>query len=253
MLQDVMEVEFAITGPMCVFSAVICGTAIITSYIFPQQRKFPNVVLVWSCIADFVYAMYAAMEVLPGPVKYYFAERIPQNSNLCTVSMYSLWAMQESASMLSFLLAVTLYASIVKKIDLEENKLYYYAYLVVFWIPTTILPIYSFVEEHHRAGIGFCDPTSKLGVGLRASSWFILLSIQVVLLAQVFNVVSKVSSAVKHTSSNTVSNPIFWLTVRCIGAQIHQIVVWLPGMLCELITLWNGMPWPWLVAITGII
>eukprot|EP00026_Physarum_polycephalum_P012959 Phypoly_transcript_13312.p1 GENE.Phypoly_transcript_13312~~Phypoly_transcript_13312.p1 ORF type:complete len:312 (-),score=8.39 Phypoly_transcript_13312:28-963(-) len=250
-----IQVEYQITGPMCCFSAVICGFAIITSYIFPQQRKFPNVVLIWACISDFVFALYIAMELLPGPVRYYFAERIPQNHKFCTFSMYSLWAMQESASMLSFLLAVTLYVSIVKKIDLEENRLYYYVFIVAFWIPTTLLPFFSFMEGPvRRAGVGFCDTTSKVGVGVRAGSWFILLSIQVVMLVQVFRVVYNVSNSVKTNSSKcgTMSNALFWLSMRCIGAQVHQIIVWFPTVLIEAIPLWNGVPSPSLIMLSGI-
>lgn len=37
-----------ITGPLALFGCVICGTAVISYYIFPKQRKFPNTVLVWS-------------------------------------------------------------------------------------------------------------------------------------------------------------------------------------------------------------
>jgi hypothetical protein len=37
-----------VSGPVSLFSAFICGIAVITSYIYPQQRKFPNVVLLWT-------------------------------------------------------------------------------------------------------------------------------------------------------------------------------------------------------------
>jgi hypothetical protein len=108
---DILEVEYKITAHMCLFSAIICGIAIITSYIFPQQRKFPNVVLVWTwyvlpilkyfrfniqyfilkvfcfSISDFISALYFAMELLPGPVREYFAERIPQKPSFCVFSV----------------------------------------------------------------------------------------------------------------------------------------------------------------------
>jgi hypothetical protein len=31
-----------------ILATITCGTAIISNYAFPKQRKFPNVVLVWS-------------------------------------------------------------------------------------------------------------------------------------------------------------------------------------------------------------
>jgi hypothetical protein len=38
-------------GPLCLVTAFICGIAVVSCYIFPKQRKFPNVVLVWTWYA----------------------------------------------------------------------------------------------------------------------------------------------------------------------------------------------------------
>lgn len=37
-----------ILGPTAVFSTIVIGIAVITNYCYSQQRKFPNIVLVWS-------------------------------------------------------------------------------------------------------------------------------------------------------------------------------------------------------------
>ena len=44
-----------VTAPLGLFSAIVCGFATITSYMYPQQRKFPNVVLVWTWYELFFY------------------------------------------------------------------------------------------------------------------------------------------------------------------------------------------------------
>jgi hypothetical protein len=45
---DTYNLYSNVTGPLSIFSAIICGIATITSYVYPAQRKFPNVVLVWT-------------------------------------------------------------------------------------------------------------------------------------------------------------------------------------------------------------
>lgn len=40
-------------GVCSVISTVICGIAIITSYIFPLQRRFPGIVLVWTWYVEY--------------------------------------------------------------------------------------------------------------------------------------------------------------------------------------------------------
>jgi len=241
-MADLQKVTNHVTAPLSLFSAIICGSAVIASYIFPQQRKFPNVVLVWTCIADFVAALYIAMMLLPGPFRDNYIYEIPNNSTFCTLSIYTLWAIQLSASMLGLLLAYTLYATIVKKIDLEESSMYYYGYIAVFWIPTILLPCVYLFAAGHRFTLSICDTTSKIGIGFRVGSWFILLCIQVFLLIKVFRVVKKVTGAVQHNSSNVsnMSNALFWLTMRCLGAQFNQVVTWFPQVIIELIGLWDG-------------
>eukprot|EP00026_Physarum_polycephalum_P011591 Phypoly_transcript_11826.p1 GENE.Phypoly_transcript_11826~~Phypoly_transcript_11826.p1 ORF type:complete len:313 (+),score=12.17 Phypoly_transcript_11826:71-1009(+) len=245
---DLVEVEYNVTAPFCLFSAIICAIAIITSYIFPQQRKFPNVVLVWTCIIDFVFAVYISMLLLPGPVRTYFANQIPYKSAYCTLSMYTLWAIQEAASMLSLLLACMLYLRIVKQLSMRETRTYYYGFIIAFWIPTISLPMFSILEKMPRAGVGYCDTRSKLGVGFRAGSWLFSLFIQVILLTRVFMVVQKMTRDAKRSSSRpSMSKAKLWLYLGCIGAQVHRVIVWFPTILVELIPLWNGVPGPGLI------
>eukprot|EP00026_Physarum_polycephalum_P015114 Phypoly_transcript_15727.p2 GENE.Phypoly_transcript_15727~~Phypoly_transcript_15727.p2 ORF type:complete len:119 (+),score=6.58 Phypoly_transcript_15727:92-448(+) len=117
---DFLKFYSAVTGPLSLFSAIICGIAVITSYIFPQQRKFPNIVLVWTCVGDFVFASCVSVMLLPGPISDLFISQLALHPQLCTLSLYSLWVMQQSASMLGLLLAFTLYVSLVKNIDITE-------------------------------------------------------------------------------------------------------------------------------------
>ena len=51
---DAMEaskVYSHVLGPTSVVASIICGLAVISNYCFPKQRKFPNVVLVWTWYA----------------------------------------------------------------------------------------------------------------------------------------------------------------------------------------------------------
>eukprot|EP00026_Physarum_polycephalum_P012218 Phypoly_transcript_12503.p1 GENE.Phypoly_transcript_12503~~Phypoly_transcript_12503.p1 ORF type:complete len:328 (+),score=11.67 Phypoly_transcript_12503:70-984(+) len=251
---DLLTLELNVTAPFCLFSTIICGVAIITSYVFPQQRKFPNVVLVWACISDFIMAMFVATQLLPGPISSYFAFQIPRNPFFCVLSMYILWALQQSTSMLNLLLAFTLYASIVKKIDLEENKLYYYGYIATLWIPTLLIPVVCIFKTEHRLGAGYCDTASRITVGIRAGWWLLCLCVQVFLLTKVFRVIYKITYAVQSNCSNAsnMSNAFVWLSVRCIGAQFNNFAAWTPFMLVACINLLNGEPWPILMKVSAL-
>lgn len=46
--QKAFEFYSTFLGPTSLFSAIVCGIAVISNYWFPKQRKFPNIVLVWT-------------------------------------------------------------------------------------------------------------------------------------------------------------------------------------------------------------
>eukprot|EP00026_Physarum_polycephalum_P012809 Phypoly_transcript_13143.p1 GENE.Phypoly_transcript_13143~~Phypoly_transcript_13143.p1 ORF type:complete len:311 (+),score=15.54 Phypoly_transcript_13143:150-1082(+) len=232
-----------VAAPFSLVSAFVCGIAVITSYAVPQQRKFPNVVLVWTCIGDFAFALYVAMIWLPGPLRYYLVDQLPVRDNLCTLSLYILLVMEESASMLGLLLAFTLYFSVVKSVDISQSNLYYYGYIAIYWIPTICLPLLCFIEPVHVVETGFCELRSKLGTILRILNWFIPLLIQIVLVLKVFHVVQTVTNAVQKDSYNKASSRTFlWLFVRCIGAMANQMIVWLPTTIKEIFAMEQNYP-----------
>eukprot|EP00026_Physarum_polycephalum_P013680 Phypoly_transcript_14106.p1 GENE.Phypoly_transcript_14106~~Phypoly_transcript_14106.p1 ORF type:complete len:318 (+),score=17.87 Phypoly_transcript_14106:40-954(+) len=230
------------TGSVSLFSAFICGFAVTTSYIFPQQRKFPNVVLLWTCINDFVLAIYMAILCLPTPVRDMFVAQIEFDPVLCTFSLYSFWLLQESASMLSLLLICTLYITIVKHVNLEENKAYYCAYLAIFWIPTILLPCFCLIEAVHMVRTGACIFSSKVGTVIRAANWFILFLIQLILIIKVFKVVNSITHAIESHATNGINKAAkvrFWLRVRCFGGMVNQVVIWTPATITQLMSAWN--------------
>eukprot|EP00026_Physarum_polycephalum_P012500 Phypoly_transcript_12818.p1 GENE.Phypoly_transcript_12818~~Phypoly_transcript_12818.p1 ORF type:complete len:254 (+),score=14.61 Phypoly_transcript_12818:127-888(+) len=199
-------------------------------------------------------AMFVATQLLPGPISSYFAFQVPRNPFFCVLSMYILWALQQSTSMLNLLLAFTLYATIVKKIDLEESKWYYYGYIATIWIPTLLIPVACIFKTEHRLGAGYCDTSSRTTVALRAGWWLLCLCIQLVLLVKVFRVIYKITYAVQNSSSNAanMSNALFWLSVRCVGAQVNNFASWTPFMLVALINLVEGEPWPSLLMVAAL-
>lgn len=37
-----------VMGPTAIFATIVNAFAVVSNYWYPQQRKFPNIVLVWS-------------------------------------------------------------------------------------------------------------------------------------------------------------------------------------------------------------
>eukprot|EP00026_Physarum_polycephalum_P014059 Phypoly_transcript_14529.p1 GENE.Phypoly_transcript_14529~~Phypoly_transcript_14529.p1 ORF type:complete len:218 (+),score=6.73 Phypoly_transcript_14529:333-986(+) len=162
--------------------------------------------------------------------------------------------MQQSATMLGLLLSYTLYVSIVKKIDMEESRVYYFVYLAFFWIPTVLVPCLCFFEATLVPGQEICDFKSKTATIIRTCNFFFFLFIQVFLLFKVFKVVNIITGAVQRNSINNVSkySGYFWLFARCVGAQISQLIVWLPTTIKEFIGLWGVQLAPNFAAICGV-
>lgn len=44
----VYMIRSQLLGPSAVCSTIIIGITVVSSYWYPKQRKFPNIVLVWS-------------------------------------------------------------------------------------------------------------------------------------------------------------------------------------------------------------
>eukprot|EP00026_Physarum_polycephalum_P012040 Phypoly_transcript_12306.p1 GENE.Phypoly_transcript_12306~~Phypoly_transcript_12306.p1 ORF type:complete len:319 (+),score=20.96 Phypoly_transcript_12306:65-958(+) len=227
-------------GPLSLFSTIVCGIATITSYIYAQQRKFPNVVLVWTCLNDFFSCLYVTMNWIPGPVKDNVTLKVVE-PRLCTLFLYSGSAMELSASMLSLLLAHTMYATIVKRIDLHEmRQAYYYKYLIIFWIPTVAIPLVCLTEVSHIPTNGYCLPSTKTVTGVKLITWFVPFVIQVVFMVPVFNAVFSISQAVRPSIAGRPSNKaILWLCARFVGAQCNQILVWFPATVWQLYSIFD--------------
>eukprot|EP00026_Physarum_polycephalum_P004331 Phypoly_transcript_04349.p1 GENE.Phypoly_transcript_04349~~Phypoly_transcript_04349.p1 ORF type:complete len:336 (+),score=29.77 Phypoly_transcript_04349:1171-2178(+) len=232
------------SGPLGLISVIFCGLAVITSYIYPQQRRFPNIVLVWTCIGDLALGLYVSMKWLPGPVRTHFTDKATLHPSLCYFSTYLQWTMLEAASMLSLLLAYTLYLTIVKGIDLHElRSKYYYPYLAVVWIPTICIPFMVFAERNSKIDAGLCKVISPLVVLFRTLNLLIPLAVQLVLMVLVLKVVIEVSLAVKNNLGNISSTrAILWLScARFFGAQLNEFTVWLPIMYWDILNM-KGIP-----------
>eukprot|EP00026_Physarum_polycephalum_P015676 Phypoly_transcript_16412.p1 GENE.Phypoly_transcript_16412~~Phypoly_transcript_16412.p1 ORF type:complete len:116 (-),score=7.32 Phypoly_transcript_16412:112-459(-) len=76
--------------------------------------------------------------------------------------------MLESATLLSLLMAFTLYALIVNNIDHSiMEDLYYKKYLAFIWIPTLLIPLFCLAERNKRMDEGICKMTSPRTVIFR--------------------------------------------------------------------------------------
>eukprot|EP00026_Physarum_polycephalum_P009151 Phypoly_transcript_09263.p1 GENE.Phypoly_transcript_09263~~Phypoly_transcript_09263.p1 ORF type:complete len:306 (+),score=1.07 Phypoly_transcript_09263:250-1167(+) len=238
------NIVYDVAAILSLLSALICGLAVISCYIFPQQRKFPNVVLVWTCVGDFVFTLYISILWLPGPAKQLYLAQMFKSDTLCAFALYALLALEESALVLGFLLACTLYLNVVKHVDMDQNKAYYYGFLAAFWIPTTLFPCITFFERGHSIVLGYCTLKSKVGIAIRILNWIVMILLQVILLIKVFYTVNTVTNAVHRHSSNRYdsSAAYFWLCARCFGAMITQVVVWLPATASQVYEITGRVP-----------
>eukprot|EP00026_Physarum_polycephalum_P007193 Phypoly_transcript_07250.p1 GENE.Phypoly_transcript_07250~~Phypoly_transcript_07250.p1 ORF type:complete len:188 (+),score=21.53 Phypoly_transcript_07250:311-874(+) len=110
--------------------------------------------------------------------------------------------MLESATLLSLLMAFTLYALIVKNIDHSiMEDLYYKKYLAFIWIPTLLIPLFCLAERNKRMDEGICKMTSPRTVIFRVCNLLLPL------LAQVSHSFLNVFS--NFLFQNTFSRPFF--------------------------------------------
>eukprot|EP00026_Physarum_polycephalum_P012344 Phypoly_transcript_12641.p1 GENE.Phypoly_transcript_12641~~Phypoly_transcript_12641.p1 ORF type:complete len:311 (+),score=6.23 Phypoly_transcript_12641:127-1059(+) len=240
MTVDPEEAYKHISVPICLFSATISAAAIVTSYIYPKQRRFPQVVLIWTSICDFLFALFIVVKWSAGPLNEYLT-RPKIHTGACTAAIYAEWAMQEGTSILSLLLAYTLYITIVKQYDLHQLRTYYYyRYLLVFWIPTLAIPIVCIFVSPFRPVPGVCRMKSTFGLLFKCVNWIIPIIIQTVVMAKVLKVVCTVTRAVKsHTnvSQPLCAKPVLWICIRYFGTQCAQFFFWLPITLWDLVVL----------------
>eukprot|EP00026_Physarum_polycephalum_P013859 Phypoly_transcript_14312.p1 GENE.Phypoly_transcript_14312~~Phypoly_transcript_14312.p1 ORF type:complete len:254 (+),score=12.24 Phypoly_transcript_14312:162-923(+) len=181
---------------------------------------------------------------LPGPVKNNLTLKVVE-PHLCTFWSYSGWVMEISASMLNLLLAYTLYAAIVKRIDLYEMRAaYYYKFLAVFWIPTLAVPLVLFLEITHSASNGYCFPRTKGVAGVKLFAWFFPAILQVILMVPVFREVFSVTQAVRNgvPPRNSSKKGILWLCIRFGGAQCNQVLVWFPATVWQMYSILDLTP-----------
>eukprot|EP00026_Physarum_polycephalum_P012231 Phypoly_transcript_12518.p1 GENE.Phypoly_transcript_12518~~Phypoly_transcript_12518.p1 ORF type:complete len:260 (+),score=12.46 Phypoly_transcript_12518:152-931(+) len=181
---------------------------------------------------------------LPGPVKVHLTETFVEPA-LCSFLVYFDWAEQQSASMLNLLLAYTLFATIVRRIDLHETRdMYYYKFLAIFWLPTLLIPLLSLLETTHVEGTGFCAPKSLIVITLKQLSWFIPFAVQIILIVPVFKVVYEVTRSVRNSVSERShqNGGRLWLCARFIGAQCNQVAIWFPGNVWQIMVLRGVSP-----------
>ena len=120
---EASKVYSHVLGPTSVVASIICGLAVISNYCFPKQRKFPNVVLVWTwyappsmlsqldsfsliiiltnrilifypvyfSVVDLVLSIYMAVWWIDGPMKRILTDTVEPSSFTCrcTVSSFS--------------------------------------------------------------------------------------------------------------------------------------------------------------------
>eukprot|EP00026_Physarum_polycephalum_P008131 Phypoly_transcript_08209.p1 GENE.Phypoly_transcript_08209~~Phypoly_transcript_08209.p1 ORF type:complete len:249 (+),score=23.49 Phypoly_transcript_08209:263-1009(+) len=158
--------------------------------------------------------------------------------------------MLESATLLSLLMAFTLYALIVNNIDHSiMEDLYYKKYLAFIWIPTLLIPLFCLAERNKRMDEGICKMTSPRTVIFRVCNLLLPLLAQLVLMALVFKKVICVTWAIHNSKHSKVdkTGPLFWLLLRYLGTQLNQMTMWLPIMYWDLLNMLDIPPSPALV------
>jgi len=194
-------------------------------------------------VNDFLSSLLVAVLWVPGPVKDNTTNK-EMTPTMCTFTLYLQWGLQVSASMLTLLLACTLYATIVARIDLQEKKTIYAWYLAIFWLPTIFIPLFILLELSHTENVGYCSVRTHTVTIIRLFSWFLPFILQVIVSIPVFKVVYSITQSVHSNVANRTGRNIgiLWLCARFIGAQCNQIPIWFPSTIWQFMVMNGRVP-----------
>jgi len=206
--QEVYEYDSTVTPPLSLVAAIVCGTAVVLSYAFPKQRKFPNVVLVWCCLGDFFTALFICLKWVPGPLKQIFTANI--SPAICFISVYWELVLEVSSCVVCALTAYTLFAAIVQNTHLEKLRKNYYWFLGFVLGTSFLLPLIPFTD--------FDNLTKKIA--------FIL-----PVLRYVYVITASIKTLTPDRS--VVNRARVWLGLRLLGGLCNQLTFWFCILLYE--------------------
>jgi len=230
--EQIFEHLSHVAGWPAVLSSVTCGIAVVATYIFPEQRKFPNVVLVWPCVGDFVISVIGALLWLPGPINSSFTTKILPQSSLCRVYIYIMSALETNASILGIIFAYTLYVTTVKNMEFKSLllQIYYRRYIFIIWVCTLVAPLITLVDlVAPTTGIGYCAIANVTGVLLRIVPSSGMFTIQLVFMCHVFKNVHmikrKCSNPAQFEKPKFLTKGVVWLYLRYVGVLCNQFIL----------------------------
>jgi len=134
------------TAPISVIVTCLSAVAVVTSYAFPEQRRFPTVMLAWSCVCDFFVGIYMCFRWVPGYMSTGIQNDAQNGNAICrTVILVETFFMYTSA-MICFLLTFTLYASIVRGVKIASSTQHHTWYLVSIWVVSLVCALVTLFD-----------------------------------------------------------------------------------------------------------
>eukprot|EP00026_Physarum_polycephalum_P014472 Phypoly_transcript_14989.p1 GENE.Phypoly_transcript_14989~~Phypoly_transcript_14989.p1 ORF type:complete len:296 (+),score=-2.71 Phypoly_transcript_14989:48-890(+) len=198
--------------------------ALIASYSSPKHRKFPNIILVWICIADLMYALFLAIRWVPGPVTEAFDKAVP-GSPLCTFMLYILVFIDFHSSLVSILISYTLYASIVNHVSYDLANHYHKWYMLLIWVLSASYPFVNFIHVSNADRKGLCSNNLIQTTAFRIVPWVVMFCIQLWFAVPVLKYVTMIKATVKnYTASNSTRRGQVWLYLRFMGIIVVRFI-----------------------------
>jgi hypothetical protein len=201
---------------------------LITSYASPKYRKFPSVVLVWTCAADLMLAVYSAMQWMQGPLRIPFALAVP-GSSVCIFKIYVEMFLELQCGVVCILVSYTLYATIVQNVDFNFFTCYYYWFVAGRWGFPLLFPLLSLVGLNSPTVTGYCCLNTTQIIMLRVVPWAVMSTIQLWFIVELLRHVCIIQSAIQSFTTNH-STGQAWLLVRLI--TFEEVIFYHFGSIC---------------------
>jgi len=209
---------------------ILCLLAVITSVIYPKQRRFPACMCAILCAVDgvqwtkewFKYSNY-------GPLSESLVWQ-PSKSVCALLYMWNVWS--EAATFIcTTSLALIIYLAVVKKIDVSYgvDKRYFWGFWITFMLYTTIFTVVSalYIDTFGYTFNSFsCSPNTTIPGTVGAVQTGVAVIIEVALIGAAIRYAKEVFRSVRNTAEKRSSNT----TKICIKFAVIIVLQTLPRL-----------------------
>jgi len=163
------EADLYVLYPMAIVAACLNTLAVIATYSYQAQRKFPTSVLAWIAIINTLDSFYLVMKWNTDSLTYTaLVENLSGGTHLCGLSLFIDNSNFYATVACNLLISLTLFLTFTLHVPLayEENKKAFWGYVAFFWAWTLAIPL--------AVATG---PTVSTGYKCAASGPFLLLEV----------------------------------------------------------------------------